>query len=322
MSRTITKLQQFGEAPKEAEDGKIRCGVYVRVSTASELQDGSFQEQQEYYRNLITQDPELELVGIYADKGSGRSTEHRPEFLRMKQDARDGKLDLIFCKSVSRFGRNIVDFTETARELKNLGVRVIFEKEGLDTSDPQTEIILNIFALLAEEESNSISANATWSIEKNLQNGIITVLPSYGYKRGEGYSWVIDEHAAKRVKKAFAMALAGHTYPEITETLNHMEQEDSTGKLWKSTNVKRLLSNLNVTGDYLSHRYIRVTDPKTGKKKTIRNDGSKDQFLIKGHHTALISHEDFDKVQDMIERRLLCARAGAPGRRRQKCQKQ
>lgn len=322
MSRTITKLQQFGEAPKEAEDGKIRCGVYVRVSTATELQDGSFQEQQEYYRNLITHDPELELVGIYADKGSGRSTEHRPEFKRMMQDARNGQFDMIFCKSVSRFGRNIADFTEATRELKKMGIRVVFEKEGLDTSDPQTEIILNIFAVLAQEESNSLSTNAKWSNEKRLQNGIITVKPTYGYKRGEGHSWVIDEQAAKRVKKAFAMALDGHTYPEITETLNRMEQEDSSGKIWNSGNVKQLLTNPSVTGDYLSGRFVQIKDPETGRKQTVKNDGSKPQYLIKDHHTALVSHEDFDKVQDMIGRRLLCARAGAPERRRQRCRKQ
>lgn len=129
MNRTVTKLWQFGEVPKEAFDRKIRCGVYVRVSTATELQDGSFQEQQEYYRNLISEDPELELAGIYADKRSGRSTEHRPEFKRMMQDARDGKMDMIFCKSVSRFGRNIADFTEATRELKQLGIRVVFIKD-------------------------------------------------------------------------------------------------------------------------------------------------------------------------------------------------
>jgi site-specific DNA recombinase len=311
MSRKITKLQQFGEAPKETEDRKIRCGVYVRVSTATELQDGSYQEQQEYYRNRITQDPELELVHIYADKGSGRSTEHRPEFMRMMEDARKGKFDIIFCKSVSRFGRNIADFTEAARELKKLGIRVVFEKEGLDTSDPQTEIILNIFAVLAQEESNSQSSNAKWSNEKRLQNGIVTVRPTYGYKRGEGHSWVVDEQAAKRVKKAFAMALAGHTYPEITETLNQMEKEDPTGKFWKNGSVKSLLTNPSVTGDYLSGRYILIKDPETGKKKTVKNDGTKAQYLLTNHHAALVSHEDFNKVQDMIERRLLCARASA-----------
>ena len=139
------------------ENKKIRTCAYCRVSTASDTQDGSFEVQCEYYERLISSDPEMEFVGVYGDHGkSGRKMYNRTELNRMIKDCEDGKIDLILTKSISRFARNMADCVETVRHLKELGVRVLFEKENLDTDTMTGELILGILATIAQEESISL----------------------------------------------------------------------------------------------------------------------------------------------------------------------
>ena len=82
-----------------------RAAAYCRVSTGMECQEGSYETQIRYYKELISGAPGEELVKIYADTGSGRSTQGRPAFRQMMQDCEDGKLDVIYTKSISQIGR-------------------------------------------------------------------------------------------------------------------------------------------------------------------------------------------------------------------------
>ena len=131
--------------------GKIRTACYVRTSTEREEQEGSFALQKEYFTNMIKNDPELEFVGCYGDFGkSGRSVEKRPEFQRMIKDCEEGKIEVIYTKSVSRFARNIADLAETVQHLRQLGVGVYFEREGLNTMERGTELLMNILGIIAQ----------------------------------------------------------------------------------------------------------------------------------------------------------------------------
>ena len=150
--------------------------AYCRVSTDQDEQLSSYENQVRYYKEFIRQNPLYELVDIYADEGiSGTNTKKRTEFNRLIADCRKGKVDRIIVKSISRFSRNTLDCLKYVRELKELGIGVIFEKENIDSLDAKGEVLLTILSSLAQDESRSISENATWGIRKKFERGEIRV---------------------------------------------------------------------------------------------------------------------------------------------------
>lgn len=165
----------------------------------------------------------------------------RNEFQHMMQDCRAGKIDQIYVKSISRFGRNIADVLDSLRELKKLHVRVLFEKEGLDTADQKTELILGIMATIAEEESRSMAGNLNWGRKERLKKGKPYGAVTYGYREKKDHTWVIYEPEAERVRTAFQMALDRHNYTEIREALQAMEDRDGTGRKWIQSTLQYLL---------------------------------------------------------------------------------
>ena len=118
---------QLDDTPQQK---KKKVAAYARVSTEKEEQEDSFERQVDHYTRLISGNPEWDLVGIYADPGiTGTKAEKRPDFLRMIEDCRAGKIEKIMVKSVSRFARNTVDALNYIRELRDMNVSVQFEKE-------------------------------------------------------------------------------------------------------------------------------------------------------------------------------------------------
>lgn len=167
---------------------KRRVAVYARVSTDNIQQTSSFELQKNYYTDLINKNQNWTLVDIYADEGiSGTSLNHRDEFLRMIEDCRAGKIDLIITKSVSRFARNTVDCIAYIRELKNLkpAVNIIFESEGINTIDDKNEMAISFLATLAQEESHIKSNIMNSSIDMRFNRGLYLVSPLLGYDLDE-----------------------------------------------------------------------------------------------------------------------------------------
>ena len=154
--REIKPRAERGMKPagKENQMEKTNTCSYIRTSTDREEQEGSFETQKAYFEDLITSDPELEYVGCYGDFGkSGRFADKRPEFQRMLKDCEEGKIQLIYTKSVSRFARSVADFVETVTLLRGLGVLVYFDEENLNTEYRNMELLLHILAIMAAEES-------------------------------------------------------------------------------------------------------------------------------------------------------------------------
>lgn len=234
---------------------KKRAAAYCRVSTDMECQEMSFETQKQYYTEMLLDNPDEELVGIYADEGSGRSIQGRPGFQQMIKDCEDGKIDVIYTKSISRFSRNMLDCVTTVRKLKSLGVPVIFEKEGLSTLDGKSELFFHILAIIAEEESKSIGQNIKAGIDSRHERGIPTGRVTYGYRRvnREG-EWRIEENEARRVRYAFEQAANGVCYEDIRAGLDRMEKEEGTGVSW-SKNRNRLTALLRHVA------YIQTDDP-------------------------------------------------------------
>ena len=167
MASNVTMIPALSPAElKRSKYKQIRVAAYCRVSTDSEEQANSYQVQIEYYTNLINSNPEWTLAGIFADEGiSGTQTKNRKQFNKMIRKCQQKKIDLVLCKSISRFARNTVDCLEYIRELRLLGIGVIFEKENINTMMMNSEFIISLYGSFAQAESESISKNVSWGIE-------------------------------------------------------------------------------------------------------------------------------------------------------------
>ena len=298
--------------PKEDDAMEIvvkqkRAAAYCRVSTGMECQESSYEIQKSYFTELLSNNPDEELVKVYADEGSGRSTQGRPEFRQMIQDCMDGKIDIIYTKSISRFSRNMLDCVTVVRRLKELGIPVIFEKEGINTMNGQSELFFHILAIIAEEESKSIGENVRAGIAYLHDQGIPTGRVTYGFRRvNKQGEWRIVESEARRVRYAFDQAAKGVCYADIRACLDKMEDEENTGVSW-SQNRNRLpnmLKNVAYMGDYWTDCYYTAYS-KNGHRYSKRNRGERAQVHLEDHHEGIVSREQFERVQTMIQMGLL-----------------
>ena len=175
------------------KEDRLRGAAYCRVSTELEEQEGSFETQVRHYREKIGQSPDMELVGIYGDRGkSGLKASCRPELQRLLRDCRAGKIDLILTKSISRFARSMADCVELIRRLREWKVTIFFEKEGLRTDDRKSDLVISILAAMAQEESHSISQNMIRSYEQHVSEGRPCGRIAYGYARTEDGMWQVN----------------------------------------------------------------------------------------------------------------------------------
>ncbi len=230
---------------------RIRVGAYCRVSTDASDQKHSFNAQKMHFSMLYAHSTDYELVDIYADMGiSGTKAAFRPEFQRMLDDARCGKIDRVVCKSISRFARNTKECLTALRELKHLNVTVSFEKENIDTARISDEIMITIMEGLAQEESASISRNVRWSLTRKMANGTLVVARvPYGYKKNEKRQLIIDEPKAAVVRRIYDLYLSGIGGRRIAALLNDEGLPSPTGKLWNDITVKKILKQEKYIGD-------------------------------------------------------------------------
>ena len=233
---------------------KLRVAAYARVSSSSEDQLNSYRVQNQYYSELISSNPDWEMVDIYADEGiTGTSVEKREDFQRMMQDCRKGKIDRILVKSISRFARNTKDCLAAVRELKELGVSVQFEEQGIDTSKVSSEMVTAIMASLAQKGSESISGNVRWGVQKRMLDGtFISSSGPYGYEMFHGQLRILPSEA-QFVKWIFQAYLSGLNAQSIAEQMNQayaLLGIENTRK-WHNTTILYILSNERYIGDSL-----------------------------------------------------------------------
>jgi DNA invertase Pin-like site-specific DNA recombinase len=250
-------------------------------------------------------------VDVYADEGlTGTEMSKRTQFQRMLNDCRRGKIDKILCKSVSRFSRNFTDCLEVIHELKCLGVTVVFDKEGIDTSKMSGETRLAMQASAAQRESMSISGNLRRGVRMKMKTG--EFLPSsvpFGYKLNTKLrTFELVPQEAEVVKRIFSEYLSGKGMQQISDILNQnkvsRENDVHPGKpvevKWKDNTVKYILLNPAYTGDtYWQKSFTTETVPFT----KIKNNGQVQRWHVQDHNPPIISHEDFERVQKLMEQR-------------------
>ncbi|MEE5994392.1 MAG: recombinase family protein [Oscillospiraceae bacterium] len=287
---------------KQDISGKIRVAAYCRVSTSSAEQHNSFVVQTEYYQNKFQNSDTKILVKIYADEGESGVNSSRENFQKMIKDCHKGKIDRIYTKSISRFARNTKDCLQYVRELKSIGVSIVFEKEHIDTALLSNEMMLTIMSQMAQEESVSMSRNIRWSIRKKMKNGTFKIprVP-IGYERVDG-KIVIQPKQAEIVRKIFEMAYSGYGSRTISDYLTHQKIPSPFGKeRWEATSVINILKNEWYIGDTLYQKTF-ATD--TIPFRQMLNRGEYEQYYAENTHEAIIDKEVFEKVQELISQRI------------------
>ncbi|MEG1256422.1 recombinase family protein [Clostridium sp.] len=290
------------EPIQKIQNIKKKVCAYARVSTDHKSQEESLENQIHYYENIISNNPEYEFVGVFADKGITGTTENRPEFQRMLEFCREGKIDLIITKSISRFARNTALVLETVRELKAIGVEVRFEKENINTLCGDGELMLTVLSSFAQEESKSVSDNLKWRARKKFEQGelIINTTRFLGYDKDEYGDLVINRQQANVVRRIFEQYLLGKSVFTIAKELNSEDIPTVGNRAWRESTILGILKNEKYKGHAILQKYY---TPDHLKKGSVRNNGVIDSYYIEDNHSPIISIEMWQQVQEEIKRR-------------------
>ena len=283
---------------------QLRVAAYCRVSTDDEEQLTSYEAQKNYYTDKIMTNKEWTMAGIFADEGiTGTSARKRPEFLRMIRQCKQGKIDIVLTKSISRFARNTVDCLNYVRALKELGIAVIFEKENMNTLEIDSEILITMLGAFAQSESESISANVRWGIRQAMKEGKATIQYKYlyGYRKGDDGKPEIIPEQAEVVRKIYDLFLSGTPVRGIQEYLNANSVPNINGEpKWARSAIDSILTNEKYCGDVLLQKTY-IDD--CINKKVKKNTGQLPMYLVQNHHEGIISRETFDAAQAELARR-------------------
>lgn len=341
--KTITRIDANPILQSRSNANRtLNVAAYCRVSTDSEDQLSSYEAQVAYYTDYISKNPKWRFAGIYADEGiTGTMVKNRTRFNQMIKDSEKGKIDLILTKSVSRFARNTVDSLSYVRRLKAKGIGVFFEEQNCNSLEEDSEMYIGIYSVIAQTESENISANVRWGIQKRMKDGSYSVRCNLlGYQKGEdGEPEIIPDEAAI-VRDIYRLFLDGLSLGQIKEHLEANAIKTKQGKCsWSRQIIQNLLSNEKYVGDVIHQKTFR-TDCISKKVKVNRGEQAK--YLITNNHPAIIDRDTFKSAQLELARRaskrktsdiattelgkfsgkyslseiLLCGECGSPYRRR------
>ncbi len=289
---TITKIQGYQRDVKQ-----LRVAAYCRVSTDNVEQLESLENQRQHYQEYINRHLNWQLARIYFDEGiSGTKLNHRNALKELLADCHNHRIDLVITKSISRLSRNTTDCLKIVRELQQLNIPIYFEKERINTGEMASELFLSILSSIAQDESHSTAGNLRWSIRKRFADGSFKVSSApYGYSVQDG-NLIIKPSEAKIIKQIFTSFLQGQSTGHIAKQLNTKHVPTQRGHRWWSSTIINILRNINYTGDMLCQKTYR-----DDQYHRHLNQGELAQYLIEEHHKGIISHHDFNQVQDRLK---------------------
>lgn len=304
LQRIVTIIPAKPLAEQEAMKRRLRVAAYGRVSTEEEEQQSSYEAQCSYYTEKIMSNPEWVFAGMFADEGiTGTSTKKRDDFNRMIRKCKQGKLDLILTKSISRFARNTLDTIKYTRMLRAMGIGIYFEKENINTLDMDSEMLITMLGAFAQAESESISRNVAWGKRKAMLDGKVFVNFNqlYGYFLDADGLPGINEDEASAVRFMYAQYLYGNSLRMIKDKLDDAGIPNLKGEPgWATSTIKSILTNERYCGDVLGQKTYKES---VINGKSRRNNGELPQVLIQNNHPGIVSRETFYEVQEEMKRR-------------------
>ena len=295
MEKSITKLPS-----RPSLQRLTRVAAYARVSTGKDAMQHSLAAQVSYYSDLIQHHPGWRYAGVYADEAFTGTKDTRPEFQRLLEDCRAGRIDMIVTKSISRFARNTVTTLQTVRELKALGVDVFFEEQNLHSISSEGELLLTIFSAFAQEESRSASDNQKWRIHKAFENGeLMNLRTMFGYRISKENGIQIDPEKADIVREMYARVIRGESLSSIARWLDRSGYRGALGGKWSPVWVRATLANEKYAGNSLLQKEYRNNHI---DKKRMKNRGELPQYYATETHPAIIDEATFEAAQQVLAR--------------------
>lgn len=300
-TRTVREVDNHGYTHL-----RKNVAIYCRVSTGLQSQLNSMSAQASSLVQLISKKPFYKLVDIYLDFKSGKSESNRNEYLRMLSDAKEKKIDAVFTKNVSRFGRNTEEFLIAIRKLKEYGVAVIIilgEQENekqIDTSIMDSELLITILSAYAESENTSRRENQEWAIKKRLEDGTSKLYTKtcYGYKKDENGNLITQPNEASVVTNIFNWYLSGFSILGIIRELHKQCIPSPTGKdKWCKRSVETILTNDKYIGTATVYKSF------TKDNKRVQNNGEHQKYQINDNHPAIIPIALFQQVAELRQNR-------------------
>ena len=252
-----------------------------------------------YYNKLIQDNPNWEYAGVYADEAKTGTKDSRPEFQKLIFDCKQGKIDMIITKSISRFARNTLTVLETVRELKSLGINVYFEKENIHSLSEDGELMLTLLSSFAQEESLSVSENCKWRIRDKFKRGVPFNSRTLGYIYENG-NFEVDFSEAKIVGMIFEDYLNGMGMLMIARKLEKMKIKPRHSTKWNKNSVRTILQNEKYTGDLILQKTF-IKDHIS--KKHCINKGELPKYYVEKSHEPIIDKDTFLRAQDEITKR-------------------
>jgi len=286
-------------APKVALTKKRVC-AYARVSSDRDEAFHSLSSQISYYQQMIAGHPDWEFVEVFSDRGITGTKETRPGFQAMLDACREGRVDIVLAKSITRFARNTVILLETVRELKSLGIDIHFEEEHIETLSAGGELMISLLAARAQEESRSASENQKWRIKRKYEKGEPINGNALGYRLVDG-QFLIDEEEEQTVLRIFSMYLSGMGTTAIAKKLREDGVKTRLGLTnWSIYGIQKLLKNEKYCGDLTLQKTYTVDYL---SKKTVKNCGERPMYSIQNDHDPIIDRNAFARVQQEFARR-------------------
>lgn len=291
---------QLIEPKKSSKTEKKRVCAYARVSTDSRKQGESLENQISSYERSIKANPEYEFAGVYADQGISGYSRNRPEFQKMIQKARNGEIDLIITKAISRFARNTAVLLEVVRELRQLGIAIYFEEQNINTLSGDGEVMLTVLASFAEEESRNVSENRKWSLRKQFERGeyMINTERFMGYDKNEFGELVINPKEAMAVRLFADMYLLGVGSSRLGQLAEFLDIPTMSGAKWTGSSFMGMFRNEKYKGDFHLQKYY---TPEGKRGQTVLNKGEVQSYYMEDSHPAILSTKVWDDLQKKME---------------------
>lgn len=309
MSKEVEVIEPIKQS-KESQK-KYNVAVYARVSTASVEQNESFENQKKYYEDMITKRPDYNFVGIFADEAISGTTDRRPDFQKMIKLAEQGYIDIIYTKSISRFSRNVADLLSYCERLRNQQVNVIFEENSLDILSPQGSLMITMLGAVAQMEVENTSAHVNWTLHNKMKAGeYVGQANPLGYDIVDN-KLVVNEEEAEIVKYIFKRYLDGIGAHRIGKELENMGAKTKrNGTVWHNSTIMGIIKNEKYTGELLQGKTVTINP--IGHIRKQNNNLSK-KYSTENEHEAIITLDDWNKAQKMVDDR---CDASVDGRRR------